>query len=289
MKLLDIVRRQPKPKPWAEGEKIPWDDPAFSRRMLNEHLSQDHDAASRRFAIIDQHVDWIHNQVLNGQPTRILDLGCGPGLYTHRLARLGHTCTGIDFSPASIAYAKEQAEDAGLACSYRRQDIRRADYGNDYGLVMLIFGEFNVFHPADARQILEKAYLALEPNGHLLLEPHTFDAVRTLGQAPPSWHTAESGLFSDEPYLCLEENVWDADDNVTIQRYYVIDATTSEVTRHSSSMQAYTDAQYRALLSTCGFGDVAFHASLDGNADVTESLLHVIYAQKQPIRHDPAS
>jgi 2-polyprenyl-3-methyl-5-hydroxy-6-metoxy-1,4-benzoquinol methylase len=100
LELLDIIRRQSVPKPWAEGEKIPWNDPDFSKRMLYEHLSQKHGAASRRFDIIDKHVNWIHNQVLKGNPTRVLDLGCGPGLYTNRLARLGHSCVGIDFSPA---------------------------------------------------------------------------------------------------------------------------------------------------------------------------------------------
>ena len=66
MKLMDIIHRQRVPKPWAEGEKIPWNDPDFSKRMLNEHLSQAHDAASRRFEIIEKHVSWIHHQVLQG-------------------------------------------------------------------------------------------------------------------------------------------------------------------------------------------------------------------------------
>jgi SAM-dependent methyltransferase len=159
--LLAVVRRQRVPKPWAEGDKIPWDDRAFSRRMLNVHLSQAHDAASRRFVVIDRHVGWIHGQILKESPTRILDLGCGPGLYTSRLARLAHRCVGIDFSPASIAYAKEQAEEEGLACTYIQQDIRTADYGAGYGLVKLIFGEFNVFRPGEARTILEKAQLVI--------------------------------------------------------------------------------------------------------------------------------
>jgi len=280
LKLLDIVRREAKPKPWAEGEKIPWDDPDFSQRMLKEHLSQDHDAASRRFKIIDQHVQWLHDQVLDEQPSRILDLGCGPGLYTHRLAKHGHTCTGIDFSPASVAYAREQADDADLTCTYLHEDIRKADYGSDYGLVMLIFGEFNVFRPADTRHILEKAYRALAPGGFLLLEPHTFDVVRELGEAPSSWHSTESGLFSDEPYLCLQENVWNAEDNVAIQRYYIIDAATGRVTRHASSMQAYTDEQYRSLLTACGFDDVTFYAAWDGSEAASASSLYVILAQK---------
>ena len=138
MKLIDIIHRQSNPQPWSEGEKIPWNDPAFSKRMLKEHLSQAHDAASRRSETIDAQVDWIHQVVLKGRPSRILDLGCGPGLYTARLAGLGHTCTGIDFSPASIAYAKEQAVARNLDCQYTEADIRSAKYGSGYDLVMSI-------------------------------------------------------------------------------------------------------------------------------------------------------
>jgi SAM-dependent methyltransferase len=280
LKLLDIVRRQSVPKPWAEGEKIPWNDPAFSRRMLNEHLSQDHDAASRRFEIIDNHVRWIHDQVLKGRPTRILDLACGPGLYMNRLAKLGHRCVGIDFSPASIAYARAQAEETGLEYTSIQRDIRTADYGDEYGLVMLIFGEFNVFRPEEARGILEKARRVLVPGGFLLLEPHTFEAVLKIGKQPSSWYTTEKGLFSDEPYLCLQQNFWDTEDNVAIERYYIIDAATGEVARHSASTQAYTDEEYRSLLAECGFGEVVFYPSLNGSVDSSAGDLVGILSQK---------
>ena len=112
MPLSGIVSRQPAAEPWVEGEKIPWHDPEFSRRMLAEHLTRQHDAASRRFEKIDGHVAWIHHELLKGTPTRVLDLGCGPGLYTSRLARLGHECVGVDISPASVAHAKAQARRA---------------------------------------------------------------------------------------------------------------------------------------------------------------------------------
>ena len=93
MNFIDVVNRKP-PQPWIDGEKIPWNEPGFSQRMLAEHLSQAHNAASRRFAIIDEHVAWIHHHVLGDRPARILDLGCGPGLYLNRLAQLGHRGTG---------------------------------------------------------------------------------------------------------------------------------------------------------------------------------------------------
>jgi len=74
MNLNDLFHRDPEPKPWEEGEKIPWNDPDFNRRMLKEHLSQKHDAASRRTRTIKKQVDWIHNFVLDGKPSIPKDL-----------------------------------------------------------------------------------------------------------------------------------------------------------------------------------------------------------------------
>jgi SAM-dependent methyltransferase len=248
--------------------------------MLNEHLSQEHDAASRRLAVIDKHVKWIHEQVLNRNPTRILDLGCGPGLYTNPLASLGHRCVGIDFSPASIAYAREQAEEASLECTYIEQDIRTADYGDGYGLVMSIYGEFNVFRPSEAKAILEKAWRALTAKGYLLIEPHTFEAVVKIGEHPPTWYTAEKGLFSGEPHLLLQESLWDGEDRVAIERYYVVDGTTGEVTRHSASTQAYTKEEYVSLLAECGFGEGVFYPTLGGSAGGAQGDLIAVLSQK---------
>ena len=150
MHLADLLTRRLPPAPWSEGDNIPWHEPGFSARMLAEHLSQDHDAASRRATTIERQAAWIHRSVLGGKPARVLDLGCGPGLYTSRLARLGHTCVGIDYSPASIAHARAEATAQHLACHYHHVDIRDADYGTGFGLALLIFGELNVFSRPDA-------------------------------------------------------------------------------------------------------------------------------------------
>jgi SAM-dependent methyltransferase len=281
MNLLDLVGRQPEPEPWAEGEKIPWDDPAFSRRMLNVHLSQQHDLASRRFAVIDRHVAWIHRRLLAGRPARVLDLGCGPGLYTSRLCRLGHTCVGIDFGPAAIGYAREQAEAEGLRCRYTEADIRSAEYGTGYDLAMLVYGEFNVFRPADAQCILVKAQAALNPGGLLLLEVQRAEAVQALGQAPASWYSARCGLFSDRPHLCLSEAFWDEDQQVATERYWIVDALSGEVTRHASSTQSYSTADLGALLASGGFGQLDHYPSLTGQDDATSDALTVVVARKE--------
>ena len=281
--LIDIIHRKAVPSPWSEGEKIPWNEPGFSQRMLLEHLSQEHDAASRRIETIERQVEWIHHSVLSNQPTRILDLGCGPGLYSSRLARLGHACVGIDFSPASISHARQLAQVEKLRCSYLQQDIRTADYGQGYGLGMFIFGEFNTFRLTDARSILEKAHQALAENGRLLLEVHTFTAVQKIGKQPASWYSTESGLFSDRPHICLTENFWDAEQNVATVRYFIVDGSTGDVTRYAGCTQAYTHKQYRALLEECGFGNVIFHPSLRGDIDESQMDFTVIVCQKRGV------
>ena len=40
------------------------------------------------------------------------------------LAERGFCCTGVDFSPASIAWARQQAQAAGLDIAYHQQDVR---------------------------------------------------------------------------------------------------------------------------------------------------------------------
>ncbi|MDP6036926.1 MAG: class I SAM-dependent methyltransferase [Candidatus Latescibacteria bacterium] len=276
MTLHDLISNASPLKPWAEGEKIPWDDPEFSARMLKEHLSQQHNAASRRTEKIDQHINWIYHHILHERPANILDLCCGPGFYTQRLSQLGHTCTGIDFGPASIAYAREQTNKA----TYVQSDIRHADYGTQRDLAMLIFGEFNVFQPTDAREILTKIHHALNPNGTLLLEPHHFEAVKKIGMYDPTWSKHKSGLFADHPHLWLEENAWDEKTQTATTRYNILDADTGEVTQHGSTMQAYTDDDFRALLTECGFSNITFYSSLLGEEDPSQTELCVITAKR---------
>jgi SAM-dependent methyltransferase len=280
MHLTDLIKRCSPSVPWQEGDNIPWNEPGFSQRMLNEHLSQEHDAASRRFTTINGHVEWIHSSLLDRQLTSILDLGCGPGFYTSRLARLGHTCHGIDYSPASIEYAISTASAEQLPCTYLCQDIRQAEFPQGVGLVMLIYGEFNIFRPADARWILDKAWKALIPGGILLLEPHPFQLVQGLGQAPPSWYSSTGGLFSERPHLVLQENFWDADAHASTMRYYVVDAPSGQVTRYAQSMQAYQDEEYRNLLCEHGYDHIQILPGLLGQKSPQELI--AVVARRQP-------
>lgn len=233
--------------------KIPWNDADFSQRMLENHLSQEHDWASRKLAVIERQVDWLCSQLAPG--AQVLDLGCGPGFYTQLLAKRGFCCTGVDFSPASITYAQQQAQTAGLDIDYQLLDVRSYRPTKKFDFIMMTFGELNVFSAADAKSLLKDCANWLTPNGKLLVEVHSFDEVKRQGQAEPSWQRHSQGLFLDAPHLLLTEHAWDEALQTSSTLFWVIEEN-GKVTRFGSRMQAWQDEEYLQLLNECGFNKI---------------------------------
>ena len=246
MSQLDsILQRTIPARPWAEGENIPWNEPAFSTRMLQEHLDQSHDLASRRAALIDTQVAFIHEQILDSSPARILDLACGPGLYVQRLTELGHSCVGIDFSPAAVAHARTTTPGA----RFIEGDVRTTAFPESCDLVMMLYGQINVFRRTEASAIVARALAALTPGGRLLLEAQSADHVHKTGHKAPAWTAQPTGLFSSRSHLLLTESFWDEGSCTATERFYVVDAESTTVTRYAMSTAAYTEQEYAALLA----------------------------------------
>ncbi|XPV76081.1 MAG: class I SAM-dependent methyltransferase [Desulfovibrio sp.] len=248
---------------WEGSHKIPWNDPEFSRRMLREHLSQDHDLASRRSETIAVQCQWLLAHKLQSED-RILDLGCGPGLYAEHLGKDCQYC-GIDFSPASIQYAT-QTYAVPQQVSFALGDLCTSSFGSGYDLAMMLFGELNVFSPVAARTILAKAYAALNKGGELVLELHNYNAVKSSGSGQ-GWYGASTGLFSERPHLCLSQNYWVEEKKTSIQLFHVLENGENTVKTYRSTMQAYTIEEYEKLLLSVGFSKVQQHSDWPGDAE----------------------
>jgi 2-polyprenyl-6-hydroxyphenyl methylase / 3-demethylubiquinone-9 3-methyltransferase len=63
-----------------------------------------------RFAFISRHVDLLNRDVL--------DIGCGGGILTERMAQAGARTTGIDMAEAALATARLHAKVSGLSIEY---------------------------------------------------------------------------------------------------------------------------------------------------------------------------
>jgi len=248
--------------------------------MLSEHLSQQHDRASRRASVIEAHIGFIRDQVSGLDSVRVLDLACGPSLYLHRLSRCGYRGFGIDCAPAAIRFAREVATREHLDCRFEQADLRSAGCGDGYSLVLLIYGQFNVFTRQDARHILTRVYAALAPGRVMALELQTPDGIRDPASQGTDWTAADTGLFMDRPHVLLHERSWDEGSRTATERWYVIDTDMAVVDRYALSTCSYEEEELRTLLVEVGFEQVATHPSLTGDATSGTTGLFVVTASR---------
>lgn len=110
-------------------------------------------------------------------PMRILDLACGFGRHTNRLAALGHTVTGVDLMPGFLDIARRQASEMGIQVDYRQGDMRRLDLVEQFDCVLLLFTSFGYFEDEENERVLANVVRALKPGGLLCLDVPNRDAV----------------------------------------------------------------------------------------------------------------
>lgn len=86
---LEKINTRPKPFEFYTASEFCTDEHT-SNKMLSFHLNEEIDGSSHNaafIAFIDRSVEWIASHFNVGTGMKIADFGCGPGLYTTRLAK----------------------------------------------------------------------------------------------------------------------------------------------------------------------------------------------------------
>lgn len=114
---------------------------------------------------------------------RVADIGCGGGLATEPMARLGAAAIGFDAAEGNIRVARAHAEAMGLAIDYRAEPAEAAAArGERFDVVMAL--EI-VEHVADVDAFLAALSALTAPGGLVFLS--------TLNRTAQSWATAIIG------------------------------------------------------------------------------------------------
>lgn len=256
MNIQKLIKATQKPEIYAKSTANMWVDEHIANQLLETHLSQDTDLASRKESTISSTVQWVLSQV-PGDTLTILDLGCGPGLYTERLAEKGHAVTGMDFSSNAIRYARESAQRNKLNIAYIQQDYLELDEENRYDLVLMIFLDFCVLPPKDRAKLLKSIYRALKPGGTFLFD--VLNVHHTLGGSEPKdWQIAEQGFWRSSPYLVLSETFQYKEEQVLLDQHVVMDEDeTIDVYRFWR--HAFAHADIMQLMTKQGFRTISCH------------------------------
>jgi 2-polyprenyl-6-hydroxyphenyl methylase/3-demethylubiquinone-9 3-methyltransferase len=97
---------------------------------------------------------------------RLLDIGCGGGILSEPLARLGADVVGADPAHSNIAVAREHAEQAGVTIDYRCTTAEAlADAGERFDVVLAMEV---VEHVADLGLFARRAAEMVKPGGLLI-------------------------------------------------------------------------------------------------------------------------
>ena len=221
MNIKDLKKATEKPELYEPGDNVMWTDGYISKQLLEVHLNPEIDLATRKPRSVDKTLEFIL-RFCNRPIMEILDLGCGPGIYSEKLALKGHQVTGIDFSGNSIAYANDHAIEKNLDIKYLCQSYLDLNFENCFDLVFIIYTDLGVLIPKERAQLLENIHKALKPGGIFV-----FDVINERNrdkkfQEYMTWKIEDGGFWMGKPYLELSKGIHYPEKKVFLNQHTII-------------------------------------------------------------------
>lgn len=264
-----------KPSIFQEGKSQAafWDNEHISKQMLEAHLNPNWDAASRKADTIELSCKWIISSMNLNNNDKVLDLGCGPGLYCTKLNENGLQVTGIDYSKRSIEYAKEEAIRRNLSIEYVYMNYLDIDFYNEYDIAMMIYCDFGVLSDESRKLILKKIHRALKEKGCFLFDVWTTSNME-LTSSFQNWSiNLNGGFWKPNSYIELIDKTYYDTRNISLSQHIILEEE-SNISVYNLWERCYTLDSIRELLNESGFEIVDVFSDLIGTAYVegTESL-----------------
>jgi SAM-dependent methyltransferase len=258
----ELARITARPEPFSTYTvETLWTDPHVSEQMLRYHLDAELDSASRRREFVDRSVAWIVDRFELAEGRRVLDLGCGPGLYTNRLAAAGATVTGIDLSARSIDHARRTARERGLEVDHAVADYLDDPPAGPFDVALLIYCDLCALGPDRRARLLANVRDRLARGGVLLFDVVSLARFVSVDEGVEFAESLMDGFWSSEPYFGFHSVFVYDDERVVLDRYDIVerDRTWSV----SNWLQHYDPDTLERELASAGFelvevlGDVA--------------------------------
>lgn len=107
------------------------------------------------------------------EPKHIVDLGCGTGEITLRLATLGYQITGVDISEDMLAIADEKARKAKVIIPFIQQDIRKLTGFSNVDVFISYCDVLNYLTTEEElMNVFQHVYNALRTGGLFIFDIH---------------------------------------------------------------------------------------------------------------------
>lgn len=227
-KELKEINSRPAPFQFYTADEL-WADEHTSKQMLKYHLNESIDVSSRNKNFIERSVGWIVSHFGVDKGTEIADFGCGPGLYTTRLAQRGAIVTGIDFSERSIKYAEQAAAQKGLTINYVQTNYLDFDTTNSFDLITMIMCDYCALSPEQRKIMLLKFLSLLKPEGSLLLDVYSLKSFNQKEESATYEFNQLNSFWSPEDYYCFVNTFKYEKEKVILDKYTILEESRKRV------------------------------------------------------------
>jgi len=267
LRITEIISKTEKPKIYEKGTAFMWTDKYISKQLLNIHLNPNIDLGSRKKSTIEKTANWILNTQKEKRKLNILDLGCGPGLYTEIFAKAGHIVTGIDISKNSIEYAKQSAKNKKLDITYLNSDYLGTElFSNNYDLIVLIYTDFGVLTPDERESLVKMIFRALKKGGAFIFDVLKDNELENK-TSPKTWEATNVGFWKDSPYIALTESFLYPQEKVILFQHNIIDQE-ENIETYRFWTHFFSKNDILKILNANNFIDIKFREDILPNGDL---------------------
>ncbi|HSQ26957.1 MAG TPA: class I SAM-dependent methyltransferase, partial [Anaerolineales bacterium] len=220
--------------------------------------------------IVEHQVKALQTYLHLDHPMKILDLACGFGRHANRLAALGHSVVGIDYTPGFLELAKKAADTAGVRVEYIQGDMRTIKYKNEFDCALLLFTSFGYFSEESNSQVVKNLAAALRPGGLLCMDIPNRD-LRASDMPPCTVIEKEGNLMIDRHSFDPLTGRWHN------KRIIIRDGIRKD---KPFSIRLYNLSEIQNLLANSGLRLTSTYADWNGNSLTAEARRMIVIAQK---------
>lgn len=275
-KELKEINARPKPFEFYTASDL-WTDEYISEQMLSFHLNEDVDLSSRNAKFINRSVEWIEFH-FNIENTRIADFGCGPGLYTTKLAQRKATVTGIDFSKRSIQYAQNIANKEGLSIHYVNQNYLEYESDDRFDLILMIMCDFCALSPSQRKRMLSKFHIILKHGGAVLLDVYSLTAFEEREEATKYEANLLNGFWSPDDYYGFQNTFKYDREKVVLDKYTIIEVARTRTIYNW--LQYFSRDALEMEFEKCGFTVESIYSDVAGSPFDPKSKEFAVVARR---------
>lgn len=259
-KTLHDFTQRPAPHSRFTAKEL-WTRPHLARQMLQFHLDQSTELASRPLTAIDSIIEWLDRKIsLEGK--NLCDLGCGPGLYATRFAERGANVTGVDFSCHTLDYAVAEATRTGKLIRYLHADYLADSLPSGFDVVTLIYYDYCALSSDHRKSLLAKIHDMMKPGGKVVLDVVGMGSFAAKHEGTIVESNLMGGFWAEGDYVGIQRTILYPDEALSLDRILIIEPT--ESWQIFNWFQYYTPERLSEELGEAGFKIDTLMGSLAG-------------------------